>query len=294
MGAPKTPKKTTQVNEVKLSPEQQKVFNLALPSITQAASQTPQVYGGQTVAGFNPAEHLGQAQVLDTAGGSMMDLAGAGSGANQFLLNPAMLSMDSNPYLQGYGESIAGGMTTNLMENILPKLRSGARMAGGAYSGNNSRQGLAEAGAVTGTQGAIGDALQKLAYDAYSRGLTGMEKGLALNPQTMASQMMPGQAASAVGGQMRQMDQAMLDDAAQRFYMEQNLPFLKAQDLMGLISGMPGGSGVSTVTGAQPRSSPLMGGLGGAASGAMLGSMVMPGIGTAVGGGLGALLGILG
>lgn len=289
----KAPAQTTQVNKVELSPEQQKVFNLAMPSIEQAAGQTPQIYGGSTIAGFNPAEHLGQASVLNAAGGSMGQLAQSGANAQQFLMDPSMLSIESNPYLQGYGASIAGGMTQNLQENILPQLGRQSAVSQGPY-GATSRQGIAEGLAVKGTQGAIGDALQKLAFEAYNRGMTGMERGLALNPQTMASQMLPGQAAGAVGGQQRAMEQAMLDEQVNNFYLQQQLPFLKAQDLMGLISGMPGATGTSTVTGAQPQGNKAMGALGGAASGAMMGSMIMPGVGTVIGGGLGALAGLFG
>jgi hypothetical protein len=289
----KAPSKTTQINEVRLSPEQKKVFNLAMPSIEQAASSDPQVYGGSTVAGFTPAEFLGQSSLLDAAGGSLMQQAQAGANANQFLLDPRMLSIESNPYLQGMGEAIAGGMTNNLTRSILPQLRRGSETAMGPY-GATSRQGIAEGLAVGETQGAIGDALQKLAFDAYNRGLSGMERGIALNPQTMAGMLVPGQTASAVGQQQRAMEQALLDEQVNKFYLQQNLPFLKAQDLMGLIGSMPGGQGISSVTGAQPQKSPLMGGLGGAASGAALGSMILPGIGTAAGAGLGALLGIFG
>lgn len=290
----KAPKKTTQINEVRLSPEQKKVFNLALPSITAAAESDPQVYGGSTVAGFTPAESLGQASLLDAAGGSLMQQAQAGANANQFLLDPSMLSIDSNPYLQGYGESIAGGMTSNLMRNILPNIGRQTAATQGPY-GATSRQGIREGIAIGETQGAIGDALQKLAFDAYNRGLSGMERGIALNPQTMAGMLVPGQTASAVGQQQRAMDQALLDEQVNKFYLQQNLPFLKAQDLMGLIGSMPGGQGISSVTGAQPQKSPLMGGLGGAAAGAGLASMI-PGLNAFAlpAAGLGALLGIFG
>lgn len=286
------PAKTTQTNKVELSPEQQKVFNLALPSIEQAAAQDPQIYGGSAVAGFNPTEIAAQQAILGAAGGTVNQLAGAGAAANQFMLDPAMmLSPDQNPYVTGYGDTIVRQLTQNLQQQILPGLNRQSEVTQGPY-GSTSRLGIAQGNAIGQTAQAGGDALSKLYADAYGSGLEAMGRGLALNPQTIASQLTSGQAMDAVGGQQRAMEQALLDEQVNKFYLQQQLPFMKAQDLMALITGMPGGQGVSTVKGAQPQSGGLMAGLGGAASGAVLGSMIFPGVGTAVGAGLGGLLGL--
>jgi len=287
----KQPSNVTQTSKVELSPEQKQVFQLALPSINAAAASDPQIYSGQTVAGFTPAETSAQQQLLTAAGGTVNTLAQQGAGAQGFLLDPAMLSYDSNPYLKSYGQAITSDLTKNLMENILPGINRQSEVTQGPY-GSTSRLGIAQGAAIQGTQKSAADALSKLAYDSYANGLSNMTKGLALNPQTMVSQLLGGQVTSAVGEQQRAMEQANLDAEAQKFYLQQQLPFLKAQDIMGLISGMPGATGTSTVSGAMPQKSLAGGLLGGAASGAAIGSAI-PGIGTGIGAGLGALLSLL-
>jgi hypothetical protein len=120
-----------------------------------------------------------------------------------------------------------------------------------------------------------------------------MGRAQALNPQTIASMLTSGQVQAGVGEQMRGMEQAGIDEAVNKFYLQQQLPMLKAQDILGLMGSLPGGSGVSTVTGAQPQTSKVGGALGGAATGASIGSAI-PGIGTALGAGIGGLLGLFG
>jgi hypothetical protein len=293
MGSKSSPKKTTQTNKVELSPEQQQLANLGLPYAQQFAStdlQLPQT----TVAGFNPNEIYGQQLALGQAMGPMTDLSQKAAASNSFLMDPSLLSPDSNPYLAAQGDAITRTMTNNLNESILPGLRAGSTIAGGMYSGGQSRAGIAEGLATGRTNQALGDALANLYSGAYNTGLSTMTSAIGQNPQVMKGLLYPSTVISGVGGQQRAMEQAQLDATNQNQWAQQMLPLLQAQQIYGLMNALPGGTGVSTVTGAQPSSNPAMSGLGGAASGAMLGSMIMPGVGTAVGAGLGGLLGLLG
>jgi hypothetical protein len=288
-----SPSKTTQTNKVELSPEQKKVFDLAFPYVQQYAQNPAQMYQGQTIADFDPAEIAGQNAALEAASGQGAQLGSAAADAQKFLMNPALLSPDSNPWLQQQGDAIARTMSDQLTKSILPSLRSGATMTGGMYSGGSSREALAQGLAAEGTARQTGDALANLYSNAYSTGLGTMTDALKLNPLTQQGTLFNSSVQAQVGAQRRAQQQAMLDEAAQRFNFQQMLPFYTAQDLLSMISGMPGGQGVSSVQGAQPKANPIMGGLGGAASGAALGSMIMPGFGTAIGAGLGLLGGLL-
>lgn len=290
MGA-KEPKDVKQTNSVQLSPEQQQVFELAFPSVEKYASATPQIFNGTTVADFTSPEIQGQQALLQAAQGQVSQLAGAGSTANQFLMDPAILSPDSNPFLKSYGDNLTRTITDNLMQNILPGINRESVVAGGPYSAATTRPAIAEGLAIQGTGREIAGGLSSLYSNAYGQGLDALKSGIQLNPQTMASQLVGGSVQGAVGAQQRAMEQAKLNEQVQKFYLQQNLPFLKAQDLFSLISAMPGGQGVSTVSGAQPGKSPAMGALGGAASGAAIGSAI-PGVGTAIGAGLGGLAGL--
>jgi hypothetical protein len=67
---------------------------------------------------------------------------------------------------------------------------------------------------------------------------------------------------AAVGAQRRGVEQAKLDEEINRYYAQQDMPLWKAQQLMNLIAGMPGGTGTTTMTGVAPKSNPLMSMLG--------------------------------
>lgn len=290
----KAPSKTTQINEVKLSPEQKELFELTFPFAQQYANSDVQVYGGSSIAGFNPLELMGQGMAV--AGGFQgQDLGNTANATNKFLLNPELLDPNSNPYLKASGDAIASHMTRQLTEGILPSIRNGATATGGMYSGGSTREGIAQGLAVDRTTSNIGDALTKLYSDAYTGGLGTMTDALKLAPLTQSGSLFGSQVLSSVGGQQRAMQQARLDEEIGRFYANQSLPLMRAQELLGLLGGLPGGSGVSTVTGAQPQSNSLMSGLGGAAAGAGLGAALFPTMAAAgpVGAGLGLLAALM-
>jgi hypothetical protein len=289
MGAPDS-KPLTQTSETQLSPEQKQVFNLAFPSVKKYATATPQLYKGPTIAGFNPLETQAQNQTVAAAGGNVADLANSGAAAQSFLLSPDILSPDSNPYLKGYGDNLVRTVTDNLMERVLPGIRSGTRVNEGVYSSGNTRQGISEGLAIGKTAQEASGGLADLYSKSYATGVDAMGSAVSRNPATMAAQFIGPEATAAVGAQQRAMEQAKFDEAEKRFYLTQQFPFLKARDLFDFISAMPGGKGVTTVDGAAPGKSKLSGALGGAATGAAIGSVV-PVVGTGIGAALGGLAG---
>lgn len=283
--------KVTQTNKVELSPEQKELFNLAKPHITQAANNPLEIFPGVTLAGFNQNEVAGQNQLLQAATGGVGQLAQAGADANKFMLDPTKM-LAPNQFTTAYGDTMIQQLTQNLQRNILPNIGRQTEVAMGPY-GATSRQGIREGIAIGDTARAGADGLTKLYSDAYGQGLTAMGRAQALNPQTIAALLTGGQVQSAVGEQQRGMEQAGIDQAMQKFYLQQNLPMMRAQDIMALMNGMPGAAGVSQVSGAQPGGSKISGALGGAAAGASIGSII-PGIGSAIGAGIGGLLGLFG
>lgn len=290
----KQPSTTTQTNKVELSPEQKQIFKLVLPDIQGYASQDLQVFPKSAVAGFDPLEVQGQAGAVK-AGTAGQKLATDSAKLQNFLLDPSLLSPDSNPWLAKSGKAVADATTRNLMESILPQIRGGATVAGGQYSGGSTREALAEGLAVGRTSQTIADRLAEMYSDAYNTGLKTLTTAQTMTPQVQSSLLFGPSVASQVGTQKRTMEQAKLDEAASKFQLSQMLPLMKAQDIMGLFTSMPGGSGVSTVTGAQPKANPLMSGLGGAAAGAGLASTLFPAMAAAgpVGAGLGLLAALL-
>lgn len=249
--------KVTQTNKVELSPEQKQIYDIAFPYAKEYAQSDVQLYPGSGIAGFNELETLGQQLALQ-GGAAGQALGNTALNTNQFLLDPALLSPDSNPYLKASGTAAADELTRQLTQSILPSIRNSATAAGGVYSGGSTREGVAQGLAVDATTRNIGDTLAKMYSDAYQGGLSTLGSALKTAPITQAGSLFGAQIASGVGAQQRSMEQAILDEALQRFYTEQSLPLMRAQELIGLTTSMPGGTGVSTVQAATPKVNPWM------------------------------------
>jgi len=275
----------TQTTEVKLSPEQQQMYGFALPYLKSFAAQTPQRYGGSTVSDFNANQTGGQQSVLD-ATGQMAGVAGNAANANQFITGGNFWDPQYNPALQGTIDATTRPIVQNYQEKILPGIRSDA-ISTGNFGG--SRQGVAEGIAARDVSTAIGDTAAKTTEDLYKTNIDAQLKAMGLAPMVQGTLAAPGQTQSAVGDVQQAMSQAKLNEVVQNFFADQGgLDYAKARDILGFISGMPGGQTVTT--GSVPQPNMAMSSLGGAASGAALGSMIMPGVGTGVGAAGGALL----
>ena len=284
---------TTQETTVKLSPQQEELFNLAMPGVKNYASTPIQQYDGSTIAGFSPTETAAQNAYIGGAAPAGGALATQAAGAQSKLLDPNfMLDVGNNEYLKNAMKVNEDSVTRQLTEQALPAVATGATQAGGMYSGGSSREGIAQGQAIGRASKAISDSNSTMMLDAYNRGLTGMQTAIQQNPSVQAQQLFAPDVMSAVGGQQRALEQAKLDEQVKKFYTGQQLPFLQSQDIISMISGMPGGTNVSTATGSVPRPNMVSAGLGGAASGAAIGSVV-PGIGTGVGAAAGLLASIL-
>lgn len=270
---------------VKLSPEQEQMYGFALPYLKSFAASTPQTYQGSTITPFNANQTGGQQQVLD-ASGNMDAVAKAAAGANQFITSGNFWDPKYNTALQGSIDATTRPIVQNYQEKVLPGIRSDA-VSTGNFGG--SRQGVAEGIAARDTATAIGDTAAKTTEANYATNIDAQLKAMGLVPTVQSGLQAPGQAQSAVGDVQQAMDQAQLNELVQNFFANSGgLDYSKARDILGLVSGMPGGTTVST--GSVPQSNMAMSTLGGAASGAALGSAILPGVGTGVGAAGGALL----
>jgi hypothetical protein len=273
---------------VQYSPEQQQLFNMAFPNIQQFAQQGITL-PTNTVANFNQNELNAQQGALDQVG-SINQLGQQGANSLSFLMNPNILSPDSNPALRQYSELLGNQHMDDLLQRALPAVRSGFSMQGGPYGGGMSKEGIAEGQGVGQAMQGLDLARAGMFNQAYGQGLNAMQGANALLPQMQSAQLAGSQVQGAVGQQQRDMAQTQLDANNQQQLMQQLMPLLMAQQLYGFGQGMPGARGVSTATGAVP---PGPGILAGALGGAATGSVFGPG-GALVGGGLGGLLGAFG
>lgn len=283
------PSSTTNTTTTTLSPEQRQILDLAMPGVQQYAASVPERYQGTTIAPQNANQLAGQQAALG-ATETQGNLASAGAAANNNLLTN-IWDPSTNPNLQGAVDAAVRPINEQLTRTALPAIRGEAVSTGNFGS---SRQGIAEGMAVQGAQQAAGDTASKLVQSQYDTNINAQLKALGLLPSTQSAQLSPAITQSGVGDVQQANSQAALNETVGNFNYDQMAPFLQSQDLMSLLTGLPGGGTTSTGTATGPQANRATGALGGAASGAALGTALMPGIGTGVGAGLGALFSLFG
>jgi hypothetical protein len=246
------PVNLTQTTKEEFSPQQAELFSSFFPKVKSYAETPLQMFSGSGIAGFSPDEIAAQNMYRTAAGpgGSVSTLANQAGATQAQLMDPNFMLGD-NPHLQAMRAAISGSVGDDLLQRVLPSVRSGNVAAGGMYSGGASKAGLAEGQAVGQAGTGLARQLQELMFNAYNRGVTGLGEAVNRNPSVMAQQMLPADMLAAVGGQQRGMEQAQLDEQIRNFYTQQQLPFLQAQELMSFLQGMPGQT-TSKVTGTVP------------------------------------------
>lgn len=280
-----------------LSPQQQMLLNLAIPASANYFETGPNgqyqgvnanVYPGQQTAGQNPLENIGAQMITGAAAGNVGGATNTALGGLNFMTSGDVLNTANNPALSGAIEGAITPLRNEYQRTVLPGIRDQAVLSG-AFG--DSRHGVAEGIAGSDYLKQVGDLSAGMMNTAYGQGLDSMTRSLAFAPSVLQAGYQPGQAVAAVGAQQRAFDQAQINEAVQKYYMEQFLPLMLAQEIAGMAFGVPAGTTVTDATGG--GTSPVMGALGGAASGAAMGSMFGP-WGTAAGGALGGLAGLLG
>lgn len=272
----------TQTTQVNLSPQQRRLFGMAMPFLQQFANRPPDMPTGSGVQGFDPLQTKGQNQVLNSTG-TMRNVVGSAARGNEFLTSGQVLDPSSNKYLAANIEGATRPVIDNLMESVLPNIR-GSAVGSGNYG--SSRQGIAEGLATGKAATAMEDTAARLASEGYNSGLDAMTKGIGLSGQVAQNLAIPGQATSGVGDVRQNLAQRTLDDARQREMYEKMLPLFMGQSFAGIGSGMPGAGATTTASGGSSNLFSQI--LGGASSlGSLFGGMGQLGQGAS---GLTALL----
>lgn len=180
----------------------------------------------------------------------------------------------NNPYLDQAAIGAIRPLVEQLQQNILPGIRGGA-MQTGQYGG--SRQGLAEANAISQSMRNMGDITSGMYSNAYQQGLDSLAKAMVFSPQMIEMSNLPASMMAQLGAQNEAEQQRAIDEAKYRYEYEQKLPYIKASDYMQLLQGQTGGTTTSNSSsmGGQYGSNPMMSALGGAAGGYALGSSAL-------------------
>lgn len=283
MSSSSQPTQTTQQN---LSSEQQQVLNLAMPGINSFAASVPQRYQGETVAQFTAPQQAGQAQALNAAG-TQDSLAQTGANASNFLMSN-LWDPANNVGLNSAIDAAVRPITENYQQVVQPGIRDEMQAAGQQFGG--SRRGVAEVNSGNSYLRNVGDTAATVAQNEYGANLDAYTKALGLLPQTQAAQTAGAVTTSGVGDVQQNQAQQNINANVAGYNYDQLAPFLQSQELVSLLSGIPGGGVTSVGSTAQPNTATSV--LGGAAAGASLGSLLGP-VGGAGGAGLGALLALL-
>ncbi|MGI0013254.1 MAG: hypothetical protein ACREBU_07415 [Nitrososphaera sp.] len=256
----------------------------------------PQIWGGPDVIPLTAEEQAVRQAAARAAGGPMQALAGQGAQAAQFGLSGDVLRPESNPYLRAMGRQMIDPMIAATMESARG-LQSQA-IAQGAYGG--SREALMGAGAISGLQRNIGNALANLYGGAYGQGLGFMGQSMGMMPQIQQAQLAGPQALAGLAAQSRAIQEEQLGAQRARFQEQQEYPYQLLARYISALSGNPA-AGFGTQMGTQiaqgGRGSPLTSALGSAAGGGMMGGALAGaqagGMSGPWGAGLGALAGLL-
>ena len=242
-GVTETRSTTTQ----QMSPEQRRLFELVIPKAETFINQDIQQFPGSAIAGFNPLQQAGQQMTVNAAQG-LVPQVGQAQNASQFLLGPVLFP-ESNPALAAATEAAIRPLVQQFQQQIIPNIGREA-VSAGQFGG--TRQGIAEGIAGQELIAQSGDITSRIASEAFQNSLSAMTQTLGLQPALFQSSLLPGAATEAVGSQQRGLEQARLSESANRFMQEQILPFLQAQQVAGLASGIPGGTTTTTGTGTAP------------------------------------------
>lgn len=226
-----------------LSPEQQKLFGLTFPVFNQYFDDKGNVaakpYQGQTLAGTNPLQSLGQSMALGNALGPVQGAVDATLKGTNFLTSGDVLDPSKNPGLQGTLDAATRQITDNFSRSILPQIRDQSVISGG-YGGN--RQGIAEGLAASDATKQIGDTSATILNQAYQSGLDAMSKGLGFAPSNIQAAFTPSTAVSGIGDVQQARSQAELNDIISNYYTQSFFPLQLAEEVAQIALGMPGGS----------------------------------------------------
>lgn len=212
-------------------------------------SAGPSYFPGSTVMGFSPNQQQAQQRGVDRATQGNPVMGASADYAQRSIAGDFLNTGDQN-----------GMVFNNVMSKIMPAVNSQFSNSG-RYGSNLQGDTLTRA---------MTESYAPIAMDNYQRE-RGMQQSMAqYAPQYAANDYMDIAAQDAIGTQQQQLGQRELDDAVNRYAYNQDMPFNKLAQYMGLIGGSYGGQ----TTSSQPYTSPGMlstlGGLGLGAAGLFL------------------------
>jgi len=222
---------------------------------------TPEYYTGQTQAGFSPDQLTAQQGVRDFATQGAPSIMNPAISAYQQGVNPNMLDVANNPYVNNMAQAAADRAMGSLQPQ-LAGIRGGA-IASGGYGGG--RQGIAEGTALTGAADAANQAAAQIYGNAYGQGLGHQANTMGMTGGLMGAGFQPYANLGLSGEQQQLREQALIQDAQAAHQFNMNLPYQQLQNYQsGIAEFQPvmGQAGVTAETTPGPSALNTIGTLG--------------------------------
>lgn len=270
-GGSKAPTQTSTTTVQKADPwsgQQPYLTDIFKQAQAQYQAPGPYYYPHDTIANFDPRESQAQDWLTQYATGGAAQSANQALQTNSALMDPSMMDVSNNPYVQGMNQASVrdylqaagqnlGDISQTLTRQWLPQVDSGA-VASGQYGG--SRQGLAQGTAIGDATRSyrdfvqsgladLGNMLAQTNLGAYNTGVSARQQAALMNPSLVQAGAVPMQMLAGVGTQQREMNQALIDDAQARWNYQQGLPAQKLSDYSSMVQGQYGGASSSQTTG---------------------------------------------
>ena len=221
----------------------------------------PTYYNGTSQAGFSPDQLTAQQGMRDFAVQGAPELMNPAIQGFQQGMNPNMLNVANNPYVNNMAQAAADRAMGSLQPE-LAGIRSGAIMSGG-YGGG--RQGIAEGNALAGAADSANQAAAGIYSGAYGQGLGHQLGTMGQTGALMGAGFQPYANLNISGQQQQQREQALIGDAQAEHDFNMNLPYQQLQNYQAGIAGFQpamGAAGSSTNTTPGPSALNTIGTLG--------------------------------
>ena len=244
-------------------------WSQASPYITEGFSEAanlynnfnPTYYNGTSQAGFSPDQLTSQQGIRDFAVEGAPEIMNPAIQGYQQGMNPNMLNVANNPYVNNMAQSAADRAMGSLQPE-LAGIRSGAIMSGG-YGGG--RQGIAEGNALAGAADSANQAAAGIYSGAYSQGLGHQLGTMGQTGALMGAGFQPYANLNISGQQQQMREQALIGDAQAEHDFNMNLPYQQLQNYQAGIAGFQpamGAAGSQTNTTPGPSALNTIGNLG--------------------------------
>lgn len=243
----------SQTNTTRLPANQQaNVDTLMRDSLAYYNTGGPKYFEGNTVAGATPEQQQARTMGTNYATGAGQQGVDAAQAANNYWLNPQVLTnFSSIPGYDANRQRIITDATHSLTDNTLPVIRDNA-ILNGQYGGTSQQ--IGEALATSRTNEGIAGQLAQQDLGLYQTNVGMQNSALSRASSMYDLGLAPSSTLESIGGMNRQDQQQQIDADVSRWNFEQIAPLLNLQAFQGLTGSAGQYGGTTSSTGQQGTS----------------------------------------